>query len=212
MKTKNHLPELPYFNVKKLDVMEKQLTKILVAEQNDFKRIAFRKRLSLSLKNVVTTPIFLRYYQSIKNRIILELHSICGMYEAHSKDYKNVRYSYLELVALKDDKALQQFYQRELAIEMLYSNTFFVDNEVAIAKGTNAHKSVLQHEMGLHELQAQHTQSMNTVVQARNQTLETDLEEARNHDIKSIAHENGVKGWSLYQNQDRKSTRLNSSH
>ncbi len=201
METKNYLPELPYFDNKKLEVIEKHVTQTLTAEQSDFKKIASRKKFSFSVKNPLKESSFLNYYQSVKNRIIKELHRICSKFNANIEEYKNVRYHYLELISLKDDKALQHFKEREQYKEQLHSNTFFVENQEGFAEGTNAHRSILESEMSLHAIQANHIHSKGKVIHARNESLETELEEVRNNDIKGKSLENGVIGWEQYQNQ-----------
>lgn len=208
MEIKNHLPELPYFDKKKLDLLEKHVTQTLIAEQNDFRKIVTGKKFSLSVKNPLKEINFLNYYQSAKNRIIKELHVICSKVNANVAEFKNVRYDYLELVSLKEDKTLQEFKEREQYKEKLHSNAFFVENELEFAQGTDAYRSILENEMSLHELQANHIHSSEKIIDAKNQSLKVELEQARNNELKSKSFENGVMAWSEFQNQKHNSENI----
>lgn len=201
METQNYLPELPYLDVKKLDVIEKHLTRTMTSEQNDFKKIAVGKRFSLSVTNPLKESSFLNYYQSVKNHIIRELHVISSKYNTNLEQYKNVRYEYLELVSLKEDKALQQFKEREMYREQLRSNTFFVENQASFEEGTNAQRAILESEMNLHTVEANHIYSKEKVITAKNQSVQGELEKANNNELKEKSFQNGLVALQDYQKQ-----------
>lgn len=198
---KNHLPQMPYFEPKKLEDIEKHLTQTIKANEKDFRKITSYGKFKTALKNPFKSTDLLSYYQNAKKVVLLELHSIVGNFNTALHEFKNVRFDYLDLVSLKEDKSWQEFKEREALKERIQSHEFFIENQSVIASGTESHREILKSEMELHQHQANHIVSKQKVLTASNQTLEVELESMRNKEIQHKASENGILAWEEYQKQ-----------
>lgn len=198
---KNHLPQMPYLEPKKLDDIEKHLTQTIKANERDFKKITTYGKFKTVVKNPFKSTNLLNYYQNAKKEIIKELHVIGGHFNTALHEFKNVRFDYLDLVSLKEDKSWNEFKEREALEEKIQSHKFFIENQSVIASGTESNKEILKSEMELHQHQANHILSKQKVLTATNQTLEMELESLRNKEIQNKASENGTLAWEDYQKQ-----------